>query len=216
MRRIALALCLLLPAPLMAHPHVFIDTGFELIFAPDGALTHVRVTWAYDDFYSLVILEELGMDPDGDGSLTPEEEAQLAGFDAQWIDGYNGDLDLRLGDQPLALSGPLEPTATTEAGRIVSTHLRAVSDGRMGSGASLSLRPYDESYYTAYEVARPVTLSGRDDCLLERLEPDIDGQLAEMQEMLLRIDADADLEEMDIPLIGAEFATEIRVTCPGS
>jgi len=121
-----------------------------------------------------------------------------------------------LGDQPLALSGPLEPTATTEAGRIVSTHLRAVTGGGVGAGAPLSLRPYDESYYTAYEVARPVTMSGRDDCLLERFEPDIDGQLAEMQQMLLRIDADADLEEMDIPLIGAEFATEIRVTCPGS
>ncbi|SDD28132.1 DUF1007 family protein [Ruegeria marina] len=216
MHRIALLLSLLLPAPLGAHPHVFVDTGVELIFDADQKLTHVRVTWAYDDFYSLIILEDMGLDPDGDGLLTREEEQQLAGFDAQWIEGYTGDLDIRLGDSALDLSGPLEPTATTEAGRIVTTHLRAVKNAPRLGGAALSVKPYDETYYTAYEVARPVTLTGRDDCTVQRFEPDIDGQLAQMQQMLLRIDADADLEELDIPLMGAEFATEIRVTCPVS
>lgn len=216
MRRIALIFSALFPASLAAHPHVFVDTGFELIFDAEGRLSHVRVTWAYDDFYSLLILEDMGLDPDGDGVLTPEEQAQLSGFDAQWIEGFTGDLDMRLDDKALELSGPLEPTATTEAGRIVTTHLRAVSSSPRLEGAALSVKPYDETYYTAYEVARPVTLTGREDCTLERFEPDIDGQLAQMQQMLLRIDADADLEEMDIPLMGAEFATEIRVTCPGS
>ncbi|MEY8837883.1 DUF1007 family protein, partial [Cribrihabitans sp. XS_ASV171] len=36
-----------LPVPLAAHPHVFIDTGLELIFDDKGHLTHVRVEWAY-------------------------------------------------------------------------------------------------------------------------------------------------------------------------
>ncbi len=216
MRWIPALIACCLPFSAAAHPHVFIDTGLEFIVDESGNLTHVRVTWAYDDFYSLLVLEDMGLDPDGDGVLTPEEQAQLRGFDAQWIEGFSGDLDMRLGDVALELSGPLEPTASTEAGRIVTTHLRAVTGSPRLDGAALSVKPYDETYYTAYEVARPVTLTGRDDCRLERFEPDIDGQLAQMQQMLLRIDADADLEEMDIPLMGAEFATEIRVTCPGS
>ena len=39
---------------------------------------------------------------------------------------------------------------------------------------------------------------------------------ARMQAQLLRLDANADLEENDIPLMGGEFATEILVTCPAS
>ena len=49
---------------------------------------------------------------------------------------------------------------------------------------------------------------------MERIEPDIAGGLAQMQAQLLRLDANADLEENDIPLMGGAFATEILVTCP--
>ena len=30
-------------------------------------VTAIRVTWTYDDFYTLMIMEERGLDPDGDG-----------------------------------------------------------------------------------------------------------------------------------------------------
>ncbi|MEX0316605.1 MAG: DUF1007 family protein [Ruegeria sp.] len=209
-----LATCCL-PLSAVAHPHVFIDTGFELIFDDEARLTHVRVTWAYDEFYSLLILEDMGLDQDGDGVLTGEEVKALAGFDAQWVEGYDGDLVVANEGLRVPLSGPQEPTATVEAGRIVTTHLREVTAEPV-IASDLSVKAYDESYYTAYEVARPVVVSGPVSCALERIEPDIDARLAEMQAFLLTIDANADLEENDIPLIGVEFATEIRISCPGS
>ncbi len=204
------------PVSVAAHPHVFVDTGFELIFDNEGRLTHVRVEWAYDEFYSLMLLEEMRLDNDMDGVLTEAEEGQLAGFDAEWIEGYNGDLVMRLGGRQLALSGPLEPTATTEKGRIVTTHLREVSGTPRLGGDALSVMPFDEMYYTAYEVTRSVSVQGRSDCVIDKIVPDIDGQLAQMRAMLLNIDANADLEENDIPLVGEEFATEVRLTCPVS
>lgn len=204
-----------LPLPAMAHPHVFIDTGLEFIVDPAGQLTHVRVTWAYDDFYSLLVLEDLRLDQDGDGELTEGEEQYLSGFDAQWVEGYNGDLVLFADGQPVALSGPMEPTATTENGRIITTHLRAVTDGSVPA-ASISAKAYDDSYYTAYEVRRPVIVTGPTSCAIERIEPDIDGQLAQMQAFLQTLDADYDLEENDIPLVGESFATEVRVSCPNT
>ena len=216
MRWLSLVLLSLAPAPLAAHPHVFVDTGVEMIFDEGGRLTHLRVTWAYDEFYSLMLLEEMGLDRDMDGVLTEAEEAQLSGFDAQWVEGFNGDTVARLGREDLTLSGPMEPTATAEAGRIVSSHLRAVEGAPRLAGRVLSVLPYDETFYTAYEVTRPVTLRGRPDCAIEKIVPDIDAKLAQMRDMLLRIDENADLEENDIPLVGAEFATEIRVTCPVS
>ena len=181
-----------------------------------GQLTHIRVTWVYDEYYSLLITEDLGIDRDYDGLLTQAEKNLLTGFDMNWIEGYNGDLDATLNGEALSLSGPTEPTATLEAGRIVTTHLRSVSNTPSLTGGSLSLQPYDETYYTAYEVTMPVTLSPQAACLIERIEPNIDSALAEMRDMLLRIEPDADLEENDFPLIGAKFATDIRVSCPAS
>ena len=57
--------------PLGAHPHIFVDTGFEVILDAEGRLTHLRITWAYDEFYSLLVTEDRGLDPDYDGVLTP-------------------------------------------------------------------------------------------------------------------------------------------------
>lgn len=197
-----------------AHPHVFIDAGVEVIFDDAGRLTHLRISWRYDDFYSLLIAEERKVDSDGDGNTDPDEDLWLAGFDAHWAPGYSGDLVARLDEQPLVMSGPLEPTATMRDGRITTTHLREVTGTPVLGGDALSIKVFDESYYTAFTLALPVVVSGRDDCTLTRTEPDVDQELANMQAMLLSIDADADLEEMDIPLVGEQFATDIRITCP--
>ncbi len=215
MRWLAVTLTCCLPLPVMAHPHVFIDTGLEFIVDDAGHLTHVRVTWAYDEFFSLLQLEDMRLDQDGDGVLTDSEEAFLSGFDAQWVEGYNGDLIVWSDGEVVPLSGPIDARATTEDGRIVTTHLRAVEGGGVPATA-LTSKAFDETYYTAYDVTRPVTVSGPTSCQIERIEPDIDGQLAQMQAFLLSLDADYDLEENDIPLVGENFATEIRLSCPNT
>ncbi|MEX0351489.1 MAG: DUF1007 family protein [Paracoccaceae bacterium] len=216
MRRVLpLALCLM-PFGLNAHPHVFVDTGLDVVFDAENRLTHVKVTWAYDDFYSLLILEDLGLDSDADNVLAPWEQERLRGFDMNWVPGFNGDLDVRLGGEPLDLSGPLEPTAELRDGRIVTTHLREVTGQPVTLGETLSLSAYDESFYTSYDLTLPVRVMGADTCMTDRIDPDIDQKLREMRAFLLTIDANADLEENDIPMIGAEFASEIRITCPNS
>lgn len=198
------------------HPHVFVDTGIEVIFNDQQQVSAVKVTWAYDEFYSLFIAEDFGVDKDGDGSITQEEAAKLAGFDANWIEGFEGDTYLTMGGEKLGLSGPLQPTATMFEGRIVTTHVRELDEPVTVSGNHLSVKPYDPTYYSAYYVTLPVKLSENSPCAFAQIEPDIDGELARMQSFLLTLDANADLEENDIPLMGEAFATEIRVTCPAS
>jgi len=215
MRYLCVLLLLIVPARIWAHPHVFIDTGLEFIFDADARLTHMRVTWAYDEFYSLLILEDRGLDEDGDGVLNEAEIRDLTGFDMNWDPGYDGDLVLMQGGSVVPLARPTEATARVTVGRIVTTHLRKV-EGTPPEGSDLSARAFDESYYTAYELTLPILVTGADLCAIDRIDPDIDARLADMQQMLLRIDKDADLQEMDMPLAGAEFATEIRLSCPGS
>lgn len=216
MKHLLLASAFLAPLPALAHPHIFINAGVDVIFDDQGRVTHLRVTWAYDDFYSLLLAEDFGMDQDGDGALTPEEEAQLAGFDANWVPGFNGDLVATVEGQPLKLSGPLEPTARMVMGQIVSTHLREVTGTPVLGGDALSLKVFDETYYTAYDITLPVTLVGAPGCKSDLIVPDIDAAQREMQDLLAALDADADLEALGVPNMGEAFASEIRVTCPGS
>ena len=91
-----------------AHPHIFVDTGLTFVTDDAGRLTGVEVLWSYDELYSLLILEDMSLDPDYDGVLTEAELAQLQGFDMQWMEGYAGDLYLTVAGQPVPL-GPPEP-----------------------------------------------------------------------------------------------------------
>lgn len=218
MKRFAPALLAvaLMPAPALSHPHIFIDAGLELRMNDDGQLTHIKVTWAYDAFYSLLMAEDRGLDPDGNGELTEAEQAQLAGFDANWIPGFNGDLVVRVNGEEMKLSGPLEATGRMVEGRIVTTHIRDVLDQPTVKGDGLSVKAFDETYYTAYDLTLPVKLVGGDACEIKRFEPNVDNELSRMQSFLLSIDANADLEEMDIPMMGESFATDVRVVCPAS
>ncbi|WP_299415630.1 DUF1007 family protein [uncultured Sulfitobacter sp.] len=212
MRWIAALCFILLAAPLGAHPHIFINTGLVFIIDAQNRLTHVQVTWEYDELYSLLVTEDLGVDSDYDGVLTPADVQKLTGFDMNWIDGYNGDLVGALDGAPLELSRPAAPTAVLQDGKIITTHLRRVEGAPEVTGR-LSFRPYDGTYYTAYEVRRPVRVQGREGCEIVMDEPDIAGALAMTQAEVAALPEDFDMEAAGLGDIGARFATEVNITC---
>ena len=211
-RLTSFAICACLAAPAGAHPHIFVDTGLDLSFDAQGRLAEIRVTWAYDDFYSLLIIEDRGLDPDFDGTLTDAELRNLTGFDMQWTEGFNGDLVVEQNGDRLAMSGPLRVTAQYEQGRITTTHVRRVEPDQT-AGAEFEIRPYDATYYTAYDVSLPVTLRGGSGCT-QRLEtPDIDTQLLKLRDELNALDVDIFPEDVGVPDIGILLSSTVRVIC---
>ncbi|MBD3665788.1 DUF1007 family protein [Sulfitobacter aestuariivivens] len=213
MKKTVLFALLVAAPPLDAHPHIFIDTGLEVIVDEEGHVTYVKVTWTYDALYSLLVTEDKGMDLDGDGALSPEEEDALAGFDMAWIPGFNGDLVAHLDDAPLALGGPEAATAEMIDGRIITTHMRAVAGTPALGDATLSLKPYDETFYTAYDVTGTIAVTGLDGCDIRKVEPDVDAELANLQYLLGKLSQDQDAIEMGFPEVGESFATDVQVTC---
>jgi len=210
-----LLLVCLFATSLRAHPHVFIDTGFALILNGEGQLTHVRVIWEYDELYSLLVTEDMELDRDGDGALTPDEIARLTGFDMNWVEGFNGDLVIAEGAVPLALSGPEEITASFANGRVTTTHLRAL-ERPVPAGQTATIKPYDATYYTAYDVSRPVTVAGGGSCKIEVTVPDMNAGLIALQGQLAELDAETDPLDAGLPEIGAELANSVIVTCAAS
>src|SRR6185295_19022474 len=66
----------LAPPPAQAHPHVWITSASELIYAPDGSITGVRHTWTFDDMFTTYALQ--GIETKTKGVYTREQLAPLA------------------------------------------------------------------------------------------------------------------------------------------
>jgi ABC-type uncharacterized transport system substrate-binding protein len=59
-----------------AHPHVWITTSSELIYALDGSISGVRHAWTFDDMYTAYVLQ--GIEAKTRGAYSREELAPLA------------------------------------------------------------------------------------------------------------------------------------------
>ncbi len=219
MRRPALAAALAaglgLAAPAApAHPHIWIDTGLSLIFDEAGRLAAVRVAWIYDEFYSLLVFDDLGLDDDFDGALRAEELARLDGFDMAWDPDFAGDLYAFQDDRPVDLSRPLEHATEVQDGRIVTLHTRALAERLDPSAGAIRFRVYDPSFYTAYTVALPTTIEGRAGCVAELVRPDLDAAHLQLLAALQELGATDTVEDIGFPAVGEQFADEVRIACP--
>ena len=52
-----------------AHPHAWIDVRVTVLFDGDGAITGLRQSWLFDEFYTAFATE--GLDGDGDARPPP-------------------------------------------------------------------------------------------------------------------------------------------------
>lgn len=200
-----------------AHPHVFIDAAFEMLFDDAGALKAVRIDWSYDEFYSLMLIEENGLDADGDGTPEPAALDAYAGRDVDWAAGFPGDFTVALNGEAVDLDGPVMHRARFEGGRLVTSHVRPLAEPLDVSTGMVTAQAYDPSYFVAYDVPEAPGLSGREDCSLARETADREAAKAEYGGQLAEIDATSDpFEVVELPDIGVMFADRFVLTCAAS
>ncbi len=204
-----------LAAPALAHPHVFIDSAIEVIIDDQNRATGVRISWIYDEYYSLFIIGDMGLDPDWDGALTDEERAKLSGFDMEWDPGFPGDTYGLQGDVDLPLSRPKDWSADYADGKITSHHLRVFDQPIPLTGDPLIVQVYDPGYYVLYTIAEDPVLTGGQGCTATAYAPDITEADETLKDALAEYTADESVEA-DFPAIGKTYAEEIRVTCAAS
>jgi ABC-type uncharacterized transport system substrate-binding protein len=219
MRAFALGLALataLLPADrAAAHPHLFVDTGLSPVYDDAGRLAAVRVVWIYDEFYSLLMTEERGMDADGDGRLTEDEALQLAGFDLNVDEGFTGTTRAYLGDTELPLAPPVNPVVVMAQGRLASSHLRVLETPVEPSAGAVDLRTFDPTYYAAFDLTLSVRPEGQSDCAAEKIEADTEAANRVLEKILADLQG-TDFDDNDFPEVGEDYADTLRVTCPAA
>jgi len=194
-----------------AHPHIFVDAGLVVLRDADGAVTEVEVTWRYDELYSLILAEDLGLDPDYDLQLTEEEVAGVLGFDLNWSAGFTGGLTLQQAGEALDL-GPPEPVSLRmlETGQIETTHRRPVSGAEPGP---ISAQIYDPSFYIAFEMILPVEVADAPGCAVDLIRADLDVAYAALETALEEIGGAVAAED-NFPAVGAYFADRAEISCP--
>lgn len=209
MIRALLAGGLLLAAPaVVAHPHLFVEAEVVVRLGPDGVQA-VHVTWTYDEFFSLLMTEELGIDEDLDGDLATAEIATLADFVTDWPEGYEGDLYIESAGRPVLPGDVHSHDATFEAGQIIESFTRPV---QAEMAQPLVLRIYDPGYYTAYTVT-DVRIEGRDDCAAQIARADLIAATEKVDELLYAMPQGQ--AEIEFPMVGEDFADTVTITCAG-
>ena len=205
--------CAALPAPALAHPHIWVDVVITGLFDAEGRVEAVEIQWTYDEFFSLMILEERGLDPDYDGKLTEEETASIQGFDMNWPEGSDGDSYALLGEVPIKMGRPTETTARLEGGYLITSHVRRLDvPVRPLEGAPLIIQSYTPDYYVAYTIMDGLMRGEDESCVanVHGFDPALAdaAMLAASQEY-----AGSEDPNVEFPKIGAAYADEVRITC---
>lgn len=192
-----------------AHPHIFVTTSMRFDMDAQQRVTGVTMTWTYDDFFSLLIFEDMGLDRDSDGQLTEAELDQLMGFDLiEWPPGFEGDLYLTYGGRKIDMPRPVAHDIAVRGGQIIATQKRAIPPV---PAEGLIIQQYDPTYYVAYDLSGGIEFPAP--CAV-RIKP-ADGSAAESQ--IARLIAEASQSE-DIFLsaqLGHLYADTVVVSCGG-
>lgn len=206
-----LIVALAYPVTVTAHPHVFVRAQVGVVFDDAGEIS-VRLDWVYDDLFSLLVTSDLGIDMDGDLLLTADEQALLDDQITAWPPDYTGDLEVSQDGVILTLADKQDHSMTYEGGLFLETHVRPIA-ALADPVAPLQIRVYDPSFYTAYELHGPVTVTGRNDCEVQIIVADIDAAYALAESQLDGRDPSTVGPEEYFPAIGDAFADTIVVTC---
>lgn len=214
MKPAALAcLIALAPLPAAAHPHIYIDAGLTFMIDTQGNLAAIKVSWSYDEFYSLLQLEEMGLDQDGDGIITVAEQEKLKGFDTQWVAGYEGDLYVSQNGTPVALGGPVDAGASLEDGRLLTWHTRPILTPLDPTADEIQTKAYDPTFYTAYTLDLGAEVTGSDACTLTQIAADLPKAYDKLESLLYGADSAQFDEDGNFPQVGAMFADTVTLTC---
>ncbi|MEO1680296.1 MAG: DUF1007 family protein [Pseudomonadota bacterium] len=208
---------LLVPVQATAHPHIFVDAGLTLIHDSKGRVTDIEVRLHYDELFSLLLLEDMGLDPDYDGVLTADENETIVGFDLYWPEGFEGDVYIEAGGAPVPLGPPEAGDARLEeSGQLYGAHRRKLARP-VDPSEGVVIKVYDPTFYTAYSIV-VADVQSTAGCGVPVFTPDLDEAYGQLAEALAELGAEVGdpWEMIDFPPVGDRFAEEVRLDCGSS
>lgn len=157
---LGLVALLALARPVLAHPHVWIDAVVEAWFV-NGAVTELRVTWTFDDFFSAMAIDDF--DANRNRRLDDDELQKLSAVSEETLAVSGYFLHIDIDGAALAVDSVRDFVASvSDKGLLHYTFTVVLPEPVDPSRRTLSLALYDENYYVdvALNRADPVRLKG--------------------------------------------------------
>jgi ABC-type uncharacterized transport system substrate-binding protein len=203
---LAAALGMLGSVAAQAHPHVWITSTSELVFAPDGSITGVRHAWTFDDMFSTYALQ--GIEGKQKGVYTHEELAPLAQTNVESLKEFGYFTFAKADGKKSKFEEPVDYFLEYKDGLLVlhfTLPLKTPVKPKM-----LALEVFDPTFFVDFQLAKqdPIRLVGAPaSCTLDVKRPN-DGA-ASAQAI-----GEQNFTDGSNANYGAMFANKITVTCP--
>lgn len=189
-----------------AHPHVFVTSSSEIVFAADGSVTGVRHAWTFDDMFSTYALQ--GVEAKTKGVYTREDLAGLAETNASALKEFDYFTFAKANGKKEAFNEPVDYYMEYKDNQLVLHFLLPFKTPVKTK--ELSMEIYDPSYFIGFEMKEkePAKLAGAPAACTFAVRTPKDAQA---QQRPLSEDK---FMSGDTSNYGAMFANKITVTCP--
>ncbi|MGH6740462.1 MAG: DUF1007 family protein [Bradyrhizobium sp.] len=190
-----------------AHPHVWITSVSELVYAADGTLTGVRHAWTFDDMFATYALQ--GLDGKKKGEYSREELAPLAQTNVEALKEYAYFTFARADGTKQRFSEPVDYFFDYRDGQLTLHFTLPVKTPF--KARQLVLEIFDRSYFVDFQLAEkdPIKLVGAPEGCQIKFERPHDGS-ANAQALNEQTFASGG----DNANYGVMFANKVTVDCP--
>lgn len=139
----------LLSGPVLAHPHVWVDSASEIVFDKSGQITAVRHHWRFDEGFSAFAIQ--GLDTDNDGKYTRAELDPLAEVNVTSLNEFEFFTFMTVGDYQPGFGEPEDYWLELEDG-FLTLHFTLPLARPFKPGGAVVLEVYDPEYFVAFEL----------------------------------------------------------------
>jgi ABC-type uncharacterized transport system substrate-binding protein len=196
-------------APAAAHPHVWVKSISELIYAPDGSVTGIRHHWVFDDMFTAFAVQ--GLESKEKGKFTTQELAPLAKVNIESLKEYDYFTFATADGKKAPFVAPAPDYSLDYKDEILTLNFTLPFQQPV-KAKDLKIEIYDPTYFIDFELAKdaPAKLVGAPaQC---KLATELPRQLTFQEEKALaQIAAD---EKNTTMTWGQVFANKILVKCP--
>jgi ABC-type uncharacterized transport system substrate-binding protein len=202
---VAVLASLVVSAPALAHPHVWVTTTSELVYAPDGSVTGIRQHWAFDDMYSAFAVQ--GLAGKEKGKFSREELSPLAKTNVESLKEYAYFTYATADGKKAPFGDPLPDYSLDYKDAILTLNV-TLPFKQPVKAKDLKIEIYDPTYFIDFELAKqaPVQLVGAPaQC---KLAVELPRELTFLEGKRLAQNPEAATNW------GAHFANKIMVKCP--
>ncbi|GIT92031.1 hypothetical protein JANAI62_24880 [Jannaschia pagri] len=207
---IALA-CAAWSSPALAHPHVFVDGGVDIVFDEAGQITALEITWVFDPLDSLYQVAAHGVSPLPDGTLSDEDTARMTEALQMFPDDFDGSAHVSVVGVPVALSWPEDVEVSMVDGRLRQAFRRALETPLDVTDLPVEIGFYERTYFFDFSITQQPELRSAPSGCNAAVVPFVPETASQaVLDMLARLASDTAPEDANA---GALVADRIVMTC---